>query len=119
MTSRFKVFAGKAKKNSPNPLVSIQVRGVLTLNKAALDQLGEPEYVHLLYSDAGEVAIQATTADSPLAYQLRQNGKNDTGTRVISAKAFFDAVGVDYSKTRPVKMTIEEDGLGVLDVSQD
>lgn len=99
------------------PSVGIQKRGALSLNTAALEALGSPTHVELLYDrEERLIGIRKTTASNPHAYVVRGVGKSDA-THVVSGKAFLSYYGIprDVARRWPAE---KRDGMLVVDLKQ-
>ncbi|WP_143709944.1 hypothetical protein [Kocuria flava] len=99
--------------------MTIQKRGVISLNKAAHDLIGNAETVELLYDrDRQVMAVRSTDDSSPHAYAVRNGSKRGPGQAIISATAFTQHYGIDATATRRWKPFVEDDMLCV-DLSEE
>lgn len=79
--------------------VTIQKKGVISLNRAAFETLGSPEVVELLFDpDAHLVALRRVDSSVEHAYQVRAPVENHA-TWLISGGAFISYYGIDNSKS--------------------
>ncbi|WP_062737489.1 hypothetical protein [Kocuria turfanensis] len=94
--------------------MTIQKRGVISLNKAAHDLIGNAETVELLFDrDRQVMAVRATDDSSPHAYVVRNGSKRGPGQAIVSATAFTAHYGIDTTATRRWKPFVEDDMLCV------
>ena len=111
----FETFKRQRLKPGAEPFVTIQKKGVLSLNRAAHAALGEPEAVELLY-DRESRLIGMRKVDSSLehAYTVRSFGRG--GTWLISGTAFASYYDIDTSVPTRRKGRVE-DGMLVIDLN--
>ncbi|WP_068483811.1 hypothetical protein [Pseudoclavibacter helvolus] len=112
----FEVFN---KRNAPlakAPSITIQKRGIFSINKAAHNLIGSADTVELLY-DRDERIIGIRPAEmSPNAYQIRpQSQQRDSGQSILSATAFTQFYEVDTTITRRWQPYVE-DGVLCIDL---
>ncbi|PLC10820.1 hypothetical protein AUQ48_15970 [Kocuria flava] len=89
--------------------MTIQKRGVISMNKAAHELLDNAETVELLFDrDRQIMAIRATDDSSPHAYAVRNGSTRGPGQAVVSATAFTAHYGIDTTVTRRWKPFLEE-----------
>lgn len=106
----FEVFKKGASPRSKTPIVTIQRRGIISMNNAAHQLLGSPSSVELLFdSERQFVALRAS--DEPHAYPVRQQKGGQTLS--VSATAFAQHFDIDLSVTRRYKPFKEGDVLCV------
>jgi hypothetical protein len=111
----FETFTKRLVPLKKQPLVTIQKRGTISLNKSAHVALGAPEAVELLYDqDEQIVGLHPVEATLDHAYPLRSASGKDTGPFVISAIAFtkFYQINTDTSVRWPAYV---EDGVLCID----
>ncbi|NVC25121.1 hypothetical protein E7Z53_16995 [Kocuria salina] len=97
--------------------MTIQKRGVISLNKAAHDLISNAETVELLYDrDRQVMALRAADDSSPHAYAVRNGSKRGPGQAIISATAFTAHYGIDTTATRRWKPFVE-DGMLCVDLA--
>ena len=118
----FEVFDKRAVPISGEPMVTIQRKGPISLNKAAFHAMGKPSCVELLYDPAERiVGLRPLKEQLPHAYPVRAQGRsntylvaghafmryysipNEVSTRYI-AQMFGDVLGVDL-KQKGVQVT--------------
>jgi hypothetical protein len=100
----FQTFTKRLVPLKKQPLVTIQKRGTISLNKSAHVALGAPDAVELLYDqDEAIVGLHPVDATVEHAYPLRSASGKDTGPFVISAIAFtkFYDITTDVSRRWP------------------
>ena len=97
--AQFETFTRKAGQVDLRPLVTLQRRGVLTLNRAAYEAMGSPQAAELLFDRANRViGIRPINPDAAHAYPLRK--QPDSSTYVITAKSFTKAYAIPRDVTR-------------------
>lgn len=115
----FEVFDKRMTPLAKAPSVTIQKRGVISLNKAAHDLLNNVETVELLYDrDRQVMALRAADDSSPHAYAVRNGSKRGPGQAIVSATAFTQHYGIDTNATRRWKPFVEG-GMLCVDLTQD
>jgi hypothetical protein len=92
----FETFT-RQRRSSPQPYITIQKKGVISLNKAAFEALDSPETVELLYdSDARLVALRKVDSSVEHGYQVRAPVENHA-TWLVSGAAFVGYYEIDTS----------------------
>ena len=115
----FEVFDKRMTPLAKAPSVTLQKRGVISLNKAAHDLVGNAETVELLYDrDRKVMALRAADDSSPHAYAVRNGSKRGPGQAIVSATAFTQHYGIDTTATRRWKPFMEE-GMLCVDLSEE
>ena len=115
----FEVFDKRMTPLAKAPSVTIQKRGVISLNKAAHDLVGNAETVELLYNrDRQVMALRATDDSSPHAYAVRSGSKRGPGQAIVSATAFTAHYGINTTATRRWKPFVE-DGMLCVDLTEE
>ncbi len=107
----FEVFTRRMIPMTKQPAVTIQKRGLISLNKSAQVALGEPEAVELLFDPVERiVGIRGVDPTVGHAYPLRAQGGHSDGTYLVAGTAFTRYYDIDttISKRWPVQI---EDGL--------
>ena len=113
----FEVFDKRMTPLAKAPSVTIQKRGVISLNKAAHDLLGGAETVELLFDPVRRVmALRPADDSSPHAYAVRAGSKRGPGQAIVSATAFTQHYGIDTTATRRWKPFVE-DGMLCIDLT--
>ena len=115
----FEVFDKRMTPLAKAPSVTVQKRGVISLNKAAHDLVDNAETVELLYDrDRQVMALRAADDSSPHAYAVRNGSKRGPGQAIVSATAFTQHYGIDTTATRRWKPFMEE-GMLCVDLSEE
>ena len=113
----FEVFDKRMTPLAKAPSVTIQKRGVISLNKSAHDLLGNVETVELLYDQGRQImALRPADDSSPHAYAVRTGSKRGPGQAIVSATAFTQHYGIDTTATRRWKPFVE-DGMLCVDLT--
>lgn len=113
----FELFDKRMTPLAKAPSVTIQKRGVISLNKAAHDLVGNAETVELLYDrDRQVMALRAADDSSPHAYAVRKGSRRGPGQAIVSATAFTAHYGIDTTATRRWKPFVE-DGMLCVDLA--
>jgi hypothetical protein len=103
----FETFT-RQRRQDRQPYVTIQKKGVFSLNKAAHDALGNPDSVELLYdADARLVALRKVDSSVEHGYQVRAPVENHA-TWLISGGAFMAYYEIDNSTS--VRRAARADG---------
>ncbi len=104
----FETFT-RQRKSDRQPYVTMQKKGVISLNKAAFDALGQPDSVELLY-DAESRLVGLRKVDSSIehAYQVRAPVENHA-TWLVSGAAFVSYYEIDNSESIRRPARLEED----------
>ena len=115
----FAEFTVSARKGPIAPTVTFAVRGVITFSISAIEQMGHPEAVKLLYdADERVVGFKPASKDEKNAYPLRKTTGSDKTPKAVSASAFIRHVNVteDGNSYRwPIFM---EDGIACADLKE-
>lgn len=114
MPYNWQVFDRRATPLVKRPEVTIQKKGMLSMNASAHHALGRPDAVELLWdAEQRVIGLRPVATDSPQAYPLRSVGTGNSF--VISGTAFFAFFGIspEAPKRRDVKV---EDGVLILDL---
>jgi hypothetical protein len=98
----FEVFDRSSAPAPVIPFVTLQRRGLISLNRGAYEALGAPAAVELLYNrDRRTIAIRPADPTSPRAYALRQQGgEGGSKTYLIAGAAFTAHYQIDTSVAR-------------------
>jgi hypothetical protein len=93
----FETFTRQRREGEP--FVTIQKKGVISLNRAAFGALGRPEFVELLFDpDSRLVALRGVDSSVEHAYQVRAPVQNHA-TWVISGGAFLRYYEIENSES--------------------
>ncbi|QSE72241.1 MULTISPECIES: hypothetical protein [Rhodococcus] len=111
----FEVFDKRMAPLAKAPSVTIQKRGIFSINKAAHKLIGEPSTVELLFDRENQI-VALRESDQPHAYAIRpQSARKDTGQVIMSATAFTQFYEIDTSISRRYK-PYEQDGMLCIDL---
>lgn len=111
----FEVFDKRMAPLAKAPSVTIQKRGIFSINRAAHKLIGEPETVELLFDKENQV-IALRPSKEPHAYSIRPQSSRDTGQVILSATAFTQYYDIDTSVSRRYK-PYEQDGMLCIDLA--
>src|SRR5665811_946221 len=105
----FKVFEKGSAPVATVPSVTIQKRGLISLNRAAFDLIGAPGAMELLWDEERRViGLRAAPIDKPNAYPARpQTSKTGRGPVMIAGSLFTRFIGVDTSDAHRWVPTLE------------
>lgn len=111
----FEVFNKRMAPLAKAPSITIQKRGIFSVNKAAHKLIGEPDSVELLFDrDNGLIALRPSM--EPHAYAFRpQSSRADTGQVVLSATAFTQYYDIDTTVSRRYE-PFAQDGMLCIDL---
>lgn len=115
---QFEVFRKRTVPLVKQPYVTIQKRGVFSLNKAAHAALGEPRAIELLYDPTEKiVGIRSAEETVEHAYMLRSSLAKRESSLLVSGRAFTQYYGIntDISRRWPAYV---EDGILCIDLKQ-
>jgi hypothetical protein len=104
----FEVFD---KRNAPlakSPSVTIQKRGIFSINKTAHKMIDEAETVELLFDKENQIIGLRPTNMSPNAYAIRPQTARATGQAILSATAFTQYYEIDTSVSRRWEPSVED-----------
>lgn len=102
-------FVVYQKGSAPAPTVpsaTIQKRGLISINRAAMDLLKgdapeDPEGVELLWDEEQRtIALHAVPLTAPNAYPLRAQGNKHNGPFLIAGTMFTKFIGLDTTEAR-------------------
>ncbi len=114
----FEVFDRGSAPKPTHPFVTVQRRGLLSLNQAARDLLGAPTAVQLLYSRARNViGIRAGDPGDPRSYPLRAQGERGR-TYLVAGAAFTQHYGIPTTEARRYQARMAGDML-TIDLNED
>jgi hypothetical protein len=92
----FETFT-RQRRHGRQPFVTIQKKGVISLNRAAFEALNNPEFVELLYDPGARlVALRKVDSSVEHSYQVRAPVENHA-TWLISGAAFVGYYEIDTS----------------------
>lgn len=98
----FEVFEKSSAPLAKVPTVTIQSRGLFSLNRSAYALIGNPEAVEFLWDpERRVVGLRPSPVESPNAYPARpQNSKAETGPILIAGSAFTKFYNIDTTQAR-------------------
>lgn len=99
----FETFTKRLVPLAKAPYVTIQKRGTMSFNHSAFVALGSPEAIELLYDrDERIIGVRAVHPGVEHAYPIRATGggKADSGTWMVSGRAFAQYYGIDTEVSR-------------------
>lgn len=108
----FEVFDKRAAPMKGAPSVTVQKRGIVSINGAAHKLIKDAKVVELLFDRDRQVMAIRSAEPSPRTYVLRD--PSPSGQTILSASAFMDAYGIDTSVSRRYE-PFEEDGMLCID----
>lgn len=82
------------------PTLTIQKRGLLSINRAAYELMGQPDAVELLWdADRRVIGLRGAPVDGPNSYPVRAQSANSTkGPLLIAGSLFTRFIGLDTSE---------------------
>ena len=108
----FQVFDKRAVPISGEPMVTIQRKGPISLNKIAYGAMGEPSWVELLYDpDERIIGFRPLKEKLPHAYPVRMQGKGSTF--LIAGHAFLKFYGIPNEVSTRYMAEMFDEVLGV------
>lgn len=104
----FMEFDRRSAPIATTPFITLQKKGLMSLNRAAYDALGSVDAVTLLYHPGRRiVAIRPAQSDNPRAYPVRRQGSRQEGggNYLIAGTAFttFHKIPTDLARRYSVK----------------
>jgi hypothetical protein len=115
----FEVFEKGSAPRSSVPTVTIQKRGLMSLNQPAFAMIGEPEGVELLWDPERRViGIRPAPLTSPNAYPARPQSPSSAkrGPILIAGNLFTRHIGLDTSEARRW-VPVMENGILCIDLN--
>lgn len=109
----FEVFDKRSAPASSTPSVTLQRRGILSVNASAHSLIDRAEYVQLLFDPDRQVMALRRSEPSPTAFQFREPSK--TGQVLLSVTAFATAYQIDLRESRRYEPFLE-DGMLCIDL---
>lgn len=110
----FEVFDRRMAPLSKAPSVTIQKKGIFSINRVAHQLIGAPDTVELLF-DKGARVIALRPSNESHAYAIRPQTNSGTGQMILSASAFTQYYDVDTEVSRRYK-PYEQDGMLCIDL---
>lgn len=115
----FEVFQKNSAPLAKVPTVTLQRRGLLSLNRSAYALIGNPAAVELLWDPERQViGLRPAEETNPNAYPARPQASNsDRGPFLIAGTAFTQYYKIDTSETQRWVPQVE-DGILCIDISK-
>lgn len=115
MAREFEVFTGRFKPASSKTMrVTLNRRGVFSLNSATYAALGEPKFVELLYDRTNKViGLRQTEETAKHAYPVRT--QRNAKSYLVGARAFYQAYELDVGDGLMVFDPLIEDDVLILE----
>lgn len=115
----FEVFEKSSAPLARVPSVTIQKRGIISINRAAHTLIGSPEAVELLWDGERKlIGLRPSKETEPNAYPARpQSAKTGKGPIVIAGTMFTQYYKIDTSQSLRYRPSVE-DGILVIDISK-
>lgn len=108
----FEVFDKRHAPMRGAPSVTVQRRGIISINGPAHALINRDRVVELLFDKERRVMAIRPSASSPTTYELREPSKS--GQTMLSATAFVDAFDINVDVSRRYE-PFEEDGMLCID----
>lgn len=115
----FEVFEKGSAPRSNVPTVTIQRRGLISLNQPAHALIGSPDAVELLWdADRRIIGLRPTASTSPNAYPARSQSSTrpERGPFLIAGNLFARYIGIDTSEAFRW-VPVLEDGILCIDLN--
>lgn len=114
----FEVFDKRQSPLAKAPTVTIQRRGLMSMNRAAYNLIGAPTAVELLYDrEADVIGFRPAKDDVPHAYSVRSQSDKETGPVAIAGTAFCQFYKINTEVSRRWTPTVS-DGILRVDLTQ-
>jgi len=110
----FEIFDKRKAPMKGAPSVTVQRRGIVSINGPAHALIGAARVVELLFDQDRKVMAIRPAERSPRAYELREPSRS--GQTILSATAFAQAFDVDTSVSRRFEPFVE-DGMLCIDLN--
>jgi hypothetical protein len=110
---KFQVFDKRAVPISGEPMITLQRKGPISINKVAFQAMGEPSYVELLYDpDERIIGFRPVKEQLTHAYPVRRQGQTGN-TWLIAGHAFVKFYGIPNEVSTRYAAEMFDDVLGV------
>ena len=111
-TLNFEEFVGRGVRHSTGPAITLQASGIFALNEAAVEALGQPQSVVLLYDrDARVVGFRPADPSVKHAYQVRKDPRSPSS--LVTGRAFCRAHAIPTDRGRRYQATMRGDVLTI------
>ncbi len=111
----FEPFTERATPAATEPTITVQSKGTFGVNRAAVDALGKPERVELLFDRAARM-IGLRPADASISHSYPLRRQQNSNSYVLGAVAFTHAHGIQTDRARRYP-AIMEDGILIVDLN--
>lgn len=114
----FEVFDKRLTPLSKAPSITIQRKGIMSINRAGFALMDSPAAVELLYDrDRHVIGLRPADQTVPHAYEVRpQTPSKDTGPLLVAGTAFTNFYKIDTSVSRRWTPRME-DGVLCIDLN--
>jgi len=114
----FETFKRQRVRPGDEPYLTIQRKGIFSLNRPAFETLGRPDWVELLYDpDARRIGVRKVDESVDHAYGVRKLGsRRGESTFLVSGTAFTNYYEIDTSRSVRRSGWIE-DGVFMIDLN--
>lgn len=98
----FTVYEKGSAPVSTVPTLTIQKRGLLSMNRAAYEMMDSPDAVELLWdADRRVIGLRSAPVDGPNSYPVRaQSADSSKGPLLIAGSLFTRFIGLDTSEAK-------------------
>ena len=110
----FEVFDKSKAAYGRKPNVTIQPRGLISINQSAYRKMGEPKFVVLMYDREERLIGIGPTSDADKGYRVRVANRSGSPA-TISGSAFFNYYDLGVDETQRWAPTFDE-GLLIVDL---
>ena len=112
----FQIFVNRAVPMTAQPFVTVQKRGMLSINIPAYTLLGSPAAVELMYDPQRRIiGVRGVDPGADHAYPLRTLAGREDGPFVVSATAFLKHFQIMPTVSRRWSVTVR-DGVLLVDL---
>lgn len=114
----FEVYQKGSAPVASVPSVTVQKRGLISINRATFAMMKEPEAVELMWDkDRGVIGLRPVPLSAPNAYPVRpQSADAGRGPLLIAANLFTRYIGLDTDEAHRWTPRMEDDVM-CIDVS--
>jgi hypothetical protein len=113
----FEVFTRRSTPIVKDHYVAIQKRGTISLNRSAVEALGEPQAVQLLFNRSKRIiAFRPTDPKTESAYPLRR--QQNSNSWLVAGQAFLNFYDIDHNTTRRYTGELR-DSMLIVDLNQE
>jgi len=114
MQMGFEIFKKRMAPLAKAPSVTIQKKGIFSINRAAHNLINAPDTVELLFDREARIIAMRPSEESH-AYAIRPQTNRGTGQVLMSASAFTQYYDIDTLVSRRYK-PYEQDGMLCIEV---